>query len=84
MLVEADIKQIFARAMQKNHQYTSIILFVLLAITWGSSFILMKRGLISFTPVQIGAIRIGYATLFTALIGFKTFKYFRWKVKKSR
>jgi drug/metabolite transporter (DMT)-like permease len=33
-------------------------LMIVLAIIWGSSFILMKRGLESFTPYQIGAIRM--------------------------
>jgi drug/metabolite transporter (DMT)-like permease len=65
--------------MGKNNQQIAILLFILLAVTWGSSFILMKRGLVTFTPMQIGAIRIGYASLFTAIIGFKTFKYFRLK-----
>jgi drug/metabolite transporter (DMT)-like permease len=65
--------------MQKNPRHLAIILFILLAVTWGSSFILMKRGLVTFTPIQIGAIRIAYASIFTAIIGFKTFKYFRLK-----
>lgn len=34
------------------------ITLVLLAFTWGSSFILMKRGLLAFTPEEIAAYRI--------------------------
>lgn len=52
-------------------------LFILLALIWGSSFIIMKRGLLSFTAVQVGAIRIIYAAAFTSIIGFRTFKNFR-------
>ncbi len=63
--------------MGNNKLHISILLFVLLAITWGSSFILMKRGLITFSPIQIGAIRVGFAFVFTALIGIKTFKHLR-------
>lgn len=50
------------------------LLFIVLAITWGSSFILMKRGLISFSYDQIGFIRIATAWLFTVLIAFRRFK----------
>ncbi len=39
----------------------------------------MKRGLLSFTAVQVGAIRIVYAFLFTTIIGFRTFRHFRKK-----
>lgn len=63
--------------MNATDKNTAWGLFVLLALIWGSSFIIMKRGLLSFTPVQVGAIRIVYASAFTSLIGFRTFKYFR-------
>ena len=32
-----------------------------LALTWGSSFILIKQGLVSFTPYQVGALRLSIA-----------------------
>ncbi len=51
------------------------LLFISLAIIWGSSFILMKRGLTSFDYSQIGALRISLAFLFTLLIAFPHFKY---------
>ena len=60
--------------MAQDDKKVSIILFVLLALIWGSSFILMKRAILSFTPVQVGAMRIVFAGGFTALIGFKSFK----------
>ncbi len=34
------------------------LLISLLAVVWGSSFILMKRGLLVYTPVQVGAFRM--------------------------
>jgi drug/metabolite transporter (DMT)-like permease len=40
------------------------ILLVCLAFIWGSSFILMKRGLQSFTGMQVGAMRIFFSFLF--------------------
>ena len=43
--------------------------FLLLALIWGSSFLLMKFGLRGFTPVQIAALRIfsGAATVLVLL-----------------
>lgn len=42
--------------------YTWGILWVL-ALIWGSSFILMKKGLMAFSPVEVGAIRLVSAGL---------------------
>ena len=57
-----------------NSSLMAWALFVLLAIIWGSSFIMMKQGLRSFSYSQIGMLRISFAFLFTAAIGFKYFK----------
>ncbi len=51
------------------------LLFIALACVWGSSFILMKRGLNSFSYGQIGMLRIALAFLFTVFIAFPHFKY---------
>ena len=48
-----------------------ILLFVL-ALIWGSSFILIKRGLVGLTPYQLGSLRIIFATIFLMIIGFKS------------
>lgn len=50
-----------------------ILLFVL-ALIWGSSFILIKRGLVGLTPYQLGSLRIIFATIFLLIIGFKKIK----------
>ncbi|MDD3004689.1 DMT family transporter [Flavobacterium sp.] len=58
-----------------------ILLFVL-ALIWGSSFILIKKGLIGLTPFQLGSLRIVFATVFLLLIGFKslqTIPHTKWK-----
>ncbi len=44
----------------------------ILALVWGSSFILMKKALIGLTPVQIGALRMLIAGIFLLSIGFKS------------
>ncbi len=45
---------------------------ILLAFVWGSSFILIKRGLVGLTPFQLGSLRIIFAATFLLIIGFKT------------
>jgi drug/metabolite transporter (DMT)-like permease len=42
----------------------SIILLILLSLIWGTSFILMKRGLLVFSPGEVGSIRVVAAMLF--------------------
>lgn len=42
----------------------------IMAVTWGSSFILIKRSLLEFTPFQIGAFRVGMSGLVLSFIGF--------------
>lgn len=61
------------------------ILLFILALIWGSSFILIKRGLDGgngLTPYQLGSLRIIFATLFLMIIGFKsliTIPRVKWK-----
>lgn len=43
-----------------------------LALIWGSSFILMKKGLIGLSALQLGSLRIVFAAVFLFLIGFKS------------
>ena len=42
----------------------SYLLIGILAVIWGSSFILMKRALVVYTPYQIGAFRMVVAFVF--------------------
>ncbi|HEX8562766.1 MAG TPA: DMT family transporter [Flavobacterium sp.] len=44
----------------------------LLALIWGSSFILIKRGLLALTPFQLGSLRMVCAATFLLAIGYKT------------
>ena len=47
------------------------IILVILAVIWGSSFILIKKGLNYFTSVEVGALRISIAFLFLLPFVFK-------------
>jgi len=57
-----------------NNQQKKWLYLVLLSLVWGSSFILMKKGLIGLTPVQLGALRILIAGFFLLIVGFKSLK----------
>ena len=58
------------------------IYLVVLALIWGTSYILIKKGLQGFTPIQLGAVRILLAALFLGAIGFRTLSKlnrYQWK-----
>ena len=57
----------------KSEQVRWFILIVL-ALIWGSSFILMKKALLQLTPVQVGALRMILTALVLIPIGFKGLK----------
>lgn len=44
-------------------------LLIVIALTWGSSFILIKKSLLVFTPYQIGAFRVAISGIILAYIG---------------
>lgn len=55
---------------------------VVLSIIWGSSFILIKKGLQGLTPIQVGSLRIVFAGIFLLLIGtpkLKKIPKHKWK-----
>lgn len=47
-------------------------LLSILSLIWGSSFILIKKGLIGLSPIQLGSLRILFAGFFLILVGFKS------------
>ena len=55
---------------------------IVLALTWGSSFILIKKALIGFDPIEIGALRIIISGILLFFIGFKKLKYIEKKYWK--
>lgn len=61
------------------------ILLTILALTWGSSFILIKKSLITFTPIQIGSVRVAVSGLILLPFSLKVFrkvdgKTIRWMI----
>lgn len=58
------------------------LLLTVLALIWGSSFILIKKGLVGLTPMQLGSLRIIFSALFLLIIGFRSLtqiKQHQWK-----
>lgn len=67
--------------MMNANQIKWFYLFVL-SLIWGSSFILIKKGLVGLTALQLGSLRIIFAALFLIFIGFKSLQKIRreqWK-----
>jgi len=65
----------------KSQQLKWVIL-VVLALIWGSSFILIKRGLIGLNPFQLGSLRIIFCAVFLLLVGYKSLASipsYKWK-----
>lgn len=57
-----------------NQDYKKWIFLLTLAIVWGSSFILIKKGLVGLTPLQLGSLRTVLSSLFIFVIGYKSLK----------
>ncbi|SDH04966.1 DMT family transporter [Psychroflexus sediminis] len=53
-----------------------------LALLWGSSFILIKKGLVGLSPLQLTCLRVLITGIFLGLIGFKKIKQiWKWQWK---
>jgi len=53
---------------------TKWIYLIVLSLIWGTSFILIKKGLVGLTPYQLGALRTVLTGLFLFAAGYKTIK----------
>ncbi|MCG2417577.1 DMT family transporter [Aequorivita sp. F47161] len=58
----------------KNIIENKWFLLIIIAVTWGSSFILIKKSLFVFSPFQIGAYRVAISGILLAYIGFPALK----------
>jgi len=64
----------------KKFDFLSWFLLIILSVIWGTSFILIKKGLVSFSPPQVASLRI--AISFIAMTPF-IFKYLKKIPKKG-
>lgn len=53
-----------------NNKQLRWFYLILLSLIWGSSFILMKKALVSLTPFQVGSLRMIFTAIFLIAIGF--------------
>lgn len=58
-----------------DSRYLKWVILIVLTLTWGSSFILIKQSLVSYTPYQVGALRLSVAGLILVGFGIRNFKY---------
>lgn len=66
----------------KNKKALSWILLVLIALIWGSSFILIKKGLNVYGPGEVGALRILSACLFLVPISIPKIRKLKFQEMK--
>jgi drug/metabolite transporter (DMT)-like permease len=66
----------------KNKKIFPLLVLIFLSMIWGSSFILIKKGLLSFTPIQVSALRIFFASIVLLPIAVKYIPEFKihWKI----
>jgi len=57
--------------MSDKNRGTAIIIFVILTLIWGTSFILIKQGLKAFSPDELGALRVVAAFVFLLPIAIR-------------
>ena len=54
----AKMRHLCSKPAQMQQKWTNWLVFALLSIVWGSSFILMKEGLKAFNPYQVASLRM--------------------------
>ncbi|HOO09894.1 MAG TPA: DMT family transporter [Cyclobacteriaceae bacterium] len=60
--------------MTQTKDLTSVGLLTVLALIWGTSFILIKKGLVAFSAGEVGSLRVAFASLFVLPIALVKLK----------
>lgn len=55
------------------------IYLLVLALVWGSSFILIKKGLVGLSALQVGSLRTVFAAIFLLFIGVRSLRHIKGK-----
>jgi len=63
-----------------NLQQRKWLFLILLSLVWGSSYILIKKALLGFQPIPLGALRITTSSILLLIVGFSSLK----KIKKHQ
>jgi len=62
-----------------NNRQVRWLFLLILSLIWGSSFILIKKSLISLTPIQVGSLRILITAIVLLPIGYKNLQIIKRK-----
>ena len=57
-----------------SNQKLKWVYLIILSLVWGSSFILIKKGLVGLTDYQLGSLRIVLTSIFLFSVGFKSIR----------
>ena len=63
-------------------QHVKWIYLAILSLVWGSSYILIKWGLVALSPLQLGSLRLLITTIALLLVGYSSLKglsRYHWK-----
>lgn len=63
--------------MQTQNRFLPVAILTLLSLIWGTSFILIKQGLKSFSPDEVGALRVTAASFFLLPLALTRLKTLR-------
>ena len=55
-----------------NNQYVKWLYLAILSLVWGSSYILIKWGLVALTPLQLGSLRLLITTIVLLMVGYRS------------
>ena len=61
----------FVYSNMKN-QYVKWLYLAILSLVWGSSYILIKWGLVALTPLQLGSLRLLITTIVLLMVGYRS------------
>ena len=63
----------FVYSNMKN-QYVKWLYLAILSLVWGSSYILIKWGLVALTPLQLGSLRLLITTIALLMVGYRSLR----------
>ena len=63
----------FVYSNMKN-QYVKWLYLAILSLVWGSSYILIKWGLVALTPLQLGSLRLLVTTIALLIVGYRSLR----------
>jgi drug/metabolite transporter (DMT)-like permease len=82
LIIEAQLRYFCSRIRKMDKKVidnTSWAILIFLSLVWGCSFILIKKGLIAFDPVQLACLRLGISSVAFAPLVFWHRKEIDWR-----